>query len=255
MASSTKALRPLSFFSLFVFTLGGCSDTASENVTTQGIRAEIRVVADGSGSTAVTAQLTVGSGGIGATQLDLSPGDSLTVTANGFEKTMIKDASFLGDIQYTASFAFDDPNTLFVVAMNRNAATDAPNSNVTLPDGFIIRMPTSATVYTIDQNIGIVWAPSGTAIVPTVSVTIDCTLMTGQTATGSQHISLSADTGFASTSVVSAMPTGVIDRRRLCEGMVYLNRIRNGNLDRSYGEGGFITGEQYKQRPFFVDPA
>ncbi len=255
MAARTKALRPVSFFLLFAFALGGCSNTASENVTTQGIRAEIRAVADGSGITTVTAQLKVGSGGVGATQLDLSPGDSLTVTANGIEKTMIKDTSIIGDIEYTASFAFDDANTLFVVAMNREAATSAPNSNVTLPDGFIISMPTSATVYATDQDIGIVWAPSGTPIVPTVSVTIECTLMSGQTTIGSQHISLSTDTGFASTSVVSAMPSGFIDIRRLCEGTVYLDRVRNGNLDRNYGEGGFITGEQYEQGQFFVDPA
>jgi hypothetical protein len=240
---------------LIVFAFAGCSDTASENVTTQGIRAEIRVVADGSGFTAIRANLTVGSGGVGGTQLDLSPGDSLTVTANGIGKTMVKDTSILGIIDYTASFAFDEPNTMFVVAMNRDNATDAPNSNVALPDGFIISMPTNTTIYTTGQSIEIVWAPSGTPVVPSASVTIDCTLMSGQVGTGSQHIPLSTDTGFASTPVASAMPSGAIDTSRFCEGTIYLERIRNGNLDRNYGEGGRITGEQYKQGQFFVDPA
>jgi len=255
MTSRIKARIPASPFLLIAFALAGCSNTASENVTTQGIRAEIRVVADGGGFTAVRANLAVGSGGVGGTQLDLSPGDSLTVTANGIRTTMVKDTSILGTIDYTASFPFDDANTLFVVAMNRDNATDAPNSNVALPDGFIISMPTNTTIYTTDQSIEIVWAPSGTPVVPGVSVTIDCTLMSGQVRTGSQHIPLSTDTGFTSTPVASAMPSGTLDTSKLCEGTVYLERIRNGNLDRNYGEGGRITGEQYKQAQFFVDPA
>ena len=240
---------------LFAFALSGCSNTASENVTTQGIHADIRVVANGSGSTVVRAELEVGSGGVGATQLELSPGDTLTVTANGIERTMVKDTSIIGDIDYSTSFPFDDANTLFVVAMNRQNATDAPNSNVALPDGFVISMPTSSTVYSTGQNIGIVWAPSGTPVVPSASVTISCTLTSGLVMTGFQDIPLSRDTGSASVPVDSAMPFGSIDTSRLCEGTIFLERIRNGSLDRNYGEGGRITGEQYQEGRFFVDPA
>ena len=59
---------------LALFAGAGCTSTESENVTTQGINADIDVIADGSGLTVVRAQLEVGSGGIGGTQLDLSPG-------------------------------------------------------------------------------------------------------------------------------------------------------------------------------------
>lgn len=44
--------------------------------------ADIRVIATGSGFTVVRAELEVDSGGIGATQLDLSPGDSITVNVS-----------------------------------------------------------------------------------------------------------------------------------------------------------------------------
>ena len=240
---------------LLAFAFSGCTNTSSENVTTQGIHADIRVVADGSGFTSVKAELEVGSGGVGGTQLDLAPGDTLTVTANGIEKTMVKDISILGDIDYTTSFAFDDANTLFVVAMNRDNAIDAPNSNVTLPDGFVISMPTSSTVYTTDQNIGIVWAPSGTQITPSASVTISCRLTSGLLMTGFQNIPLSRDSGSASVPVSAVMPLGAIDTSRLCEGTIYLERFRNGVLDRNYGEGGQITGTQYQEGQFFVDPA
>jgi len=240
---------------LIAFTASGCSQTSSENVTTHGIHADIRVIAEGNGTTTVIAALEVGSDGIGQTQLDLGPSDSLTAMANGIQKTMVKDASILGDIEYSTNFSFDDANTLFVIALNRSNATSAPNSNVTLPDGFNVLSPTSSTVYSTGQTIGIVWAPSGTPIKPSISVRIECRLTSGIPMFGLRFVSLSSDTGSASIPVSSVMPVGTIDTTQLCEGRVYFERVRFGSLDSNYGEGGQITGEQYQTGHFFVDPS
>ena len=240
---------------LLMFVASGCSNTSSENVTTQGIHADIRVIAEGNGSTTVRAELEVGSGGIGRTQLDLSPGDSLTVTANGIQKTMVRDGSIFGDIEYVTSFPFDDANTVFVVALIRNAGTSAPNSTVTLPDGFNVLSPTSSTIYSTSQNIGIVWAPSGTSITPSITVTVECRRLSGITAFNLRFLSLSSDSGTTSIPVASVMPTGILDTARLCDGTVSFERVRTGNLDRNYGEGGQITAEQHQDGHFFIDPA
>jgi len=242
-------------FALLALTATGCSNTASENVTTQGIHADFRVIAEGNGTTLVRAELAVGSNGIGQTLLDLSPGDSLTVIANGIQQTMIKNTSIIGDIEYVTRFSFDDANTLFVIALNRTNGTSAPNSSVRLPDGFNVLSPASSTVYSTGQTIGIVWAPSGTSITPSVSVTLECRLLSGLPTLNLRIISLSSDTGAASIPVSSIMPVGTLDTSRLCEGTVYFERIRHGSLDRNYGEGGRITGEQYEEGRFFVDPA
>ena len=240
---------------LIVLAATGCSQTSSENVTTRGIHADIRVIAGGNGSTTVIAALEVGSDGIGQTQLNLSPGDSLTATANGIQKTMVKDTSILGDIEYVTNFSFDDASTLFVIALSRTNGTSAPNSNVTLPDGFDVLSPTSSTVYSTGQTINIVWAPSGTSLKPSISVKVECTLTSGIPMFGLRFVPLSSDTGAASIPVSSVMPVGTIDTTQLCDGTVYFERVHFGNLDSNYGEGGRITGEQHQEGYFFVDPS
>jgi len=162
MISLNKPGSSAALVSLLVLSISGCSQTSSENVTTQGIRADILVIAEGLGATVVKAQLEVGSGGPGRTMLNLAPGDSLTVTANGIEKTMVKDISIIGEIEYYASYPFDDAGTQFVVSLNRNNGVSAPNSNVILPEGFVVMLPTSGTVFSSGQVIDVVWAPSGT---------------------------------------------------------------------------------------------
>ena len=254
--NSINNLRMISTsIGLIVFAVTGCSQTSSENVTTQGIHADIRVIAEGNGSTTVIAALEVGTDGIGQTQLDLGPGDSLTATANGIQKTMVKDTSIFGDIEYITNFSFDDANTLFVIALSRTNGASAPNSNVNLPDGFDVLSPTISTVYSTGQAISIVWAPSGTSIKPSVSIKIECTLTSGIPMIGLKFVPLSSDTGSASIPVSSVMPVGTIDTTQLCDGTVYFERVRFGSLDSNYGEGGQITGEQYQKGHFFVDPA
>jgi hypothetical protein len=239
---------------LLAFIFAGCSQTSSENVTTQGIFADIRVIAEGNGATVVKVQLLVGNGGIGRTQLILAPGDTLTVTANGIQKTMVRDTSLIGEVEYWASYGFDDADTLFTVALNRANGMSAPNSNVTLPDGFVVMLPVSSTVFRTGEVIDVVWAPSGTATVPSISITVDCVLTTGIFISESRNLSPSTDSGASSIAVDSVIPSGPIDTNQQCEGTVYLSRQRYGNLDPNYGEGGLISAEHHNRGTFFVDP-
>ena len=247
-------IRP-AIVTLLAIAFTGCSQTSSENVTTQGIFADIRVIAEGNGATVVKAQLLVGNGGITQTQLILAPGDILTVTANGIQKTMVRDTSLIGEVEYWASYGFDDADTLFTVALSRANGMSAPNSNVTLPDGFVVMLPATATVFTTGEVIDVVWAPSGTATVPSVSITVDCVLTTGIFISESRNLSPSTDSGASSIAVDSVIPSGPINTNELCEATVYLSRQRYGNLDPNYGEGGLISAEHHKRGTFFVDPA
>jgi len=242
------------FFVLCCAAISGCSNTSSENVTTQGINADIDVVADGSGMTVVTARLEVGSGGIGRTSLELGAGDNLTVMANGIQKPMTENSSVLGQFSYTASFDFDDADTTFTVSFSRANGMSAPNSNVALPDGFIVQSPTSNDVYRTSDSVQIVWAPAGTSIVPSVSVSLTCSLTSGLHISAFENVSLTSDTGVAVLPVAAVMPDGPLDTSKLCEGGVSLLRWRRGNLDPSYGEGGQITAEQAERAQFFVNP-
>ena len=249
-----KILRNLSIASIICITCG-CTSTSSENVTTQGISADIDVQADGSGRSFVTVQLEVGSGGVNGTSLQLSPGDSLTARANGIQQTLTEDSSIFGEFSYHTNFDFDDANTVFTVALVRNNGISAPNSNVALPDGFVVTSPTPNDTYGSNDTVPIVWSPSGTPIVPDVFVTLTCTLTSGLTSIGARPVNLGSDSGAVNVSVSSIMPPGAIDTSRLCDGNVELSRFRTGSLDPNYGEGGRIDAEQVQNTQFFVNPA
>jgi hypothetical protein len=233
--------------------LCGCSNTSSDNVTTQGIHADIDVFANGTGATFVDAELEVGSDGFARTSLELSPGDRLTVTANGMQKTMIEDMSIIGRFRYEASFDFDDAGTMFTVSLARDNGMNAPDSNVTLPDGFIVQSPSSNDVLAQTDDVAIAWTPSGTSIVPDIDVSLSCTTNSGIAFEDTDSVTLSSDTGVASLPVAAVIPIGTLDTGQLCEGEVRFSRWRRGNLDPNYGEGGDITAEHIERAQFFVD--
>ena len=232
--------------------ISGCSSTTSDNVTTEGINADIDVFANGSGRTFVDAELEVGDG-LGATSLRLVAGDRLTVTANGIQKTMTEDASVIGRFRYEATFDFDDAGTMFTVAFSRNNGVNAPNSNVTLPEGFVVQSPQNNDVFSQADDVPIEWTPNGTTITPDIDVSLSCTTTAGVVFTASQNVTMSGDTGVVSLPVASVIPIGTLDTTRLCEGEVHFSRWRRGNLDPAYGEGGNITAEHIERAQFFVD--
>jgi len=232
--------------------LCACSSTSSDNVATEGVHADIDVFANGSGRTSVDVELEVGDG-IGATSLELVAGDQLMVMANGIQKTMIEDASIIGRFRYEASFDFDDAGTIFTVSFFRDEGINAPNSNVTLPEGFIVQSPQNSDVFSQDQDVPIQWTPSGTTITPDIDVSLSCSTTSGIPFTASESVTLSSDTGVASLPVASVIPFGTLDTSRLCDGEVRFSRWRRGNLDPNYGEGGSITAEHIERAQFFVD--
>jgi hypothetical protein len=240
-------------FAIFpVVAIAACSSTTSDNVATEGINTDIDVFANGSGRTFVDVEMEVGDG-LGGTSLQLAPGDRLTVTANGIQKSMIEDASVIGRFRYEATFDFDDAGTLFTVAFSRNNGVNAPNSNVTLPEGFVVQAPQTNDVFTTADDIPIQWTPNGTTITPDIDVSLTCTTTSGVQFTDSENVTINGDTGVASFPVAAVIPIGTLDETRLCEGEVHFSRWRRGNLDPAYGAGGDITAEHIKRARFFVD--
>ena len=235
-----------------VVAMAACSSTTSDNVATEGINTDIDVFANGSGRTFVDVEMEVGDG-LGGTSLQLAPGDRLTVTANGIQKSMTEDASVIGRFRYEATFDFDDAGTQFTVAFSRNNGVNAPNSNVTLPEGFVVQAPQTNDVFTTADDIPIQWTPNGTTITPDIDVSLTCTTTSGVQFTDSENVTINGDTGVASFPVAAVIPIGTLDETRLCEGEVHFSRWRRGNLDPAYGAGGDITAEHIKRARFFVD--
>ena len=115
-------------------------------------------------------------------------------------------------------------------------------------------LPDSSTIFSRGEVIDVVWAPSGTAITPAISITVECNLATGIFVTRTRNLSPATDSGASSIVVDAVIPDEPIDNSQLCEGTVYLSRQRYGTLDPNYGEGGLISAEHHKRGTFFVDP-
>jgi hypothetical protein len=234
-------------FAFITLSLSSCAETESENVKSSGVRAEIEVVADGSGTTDVDVQLEVGSSGGLRTQLELSNGDSLIAYANGEQRTLTKIERLFGT-HYVTSFDFDSPNIEFRIALNRNNDVSAPNSTVLLPDPFTITTPQSGERFARNADIVTIWEPGFSDH----SIRIDYDLFCSD---GESIIVLGTEEVISDSGQHSINATELLGVRANhpstqngCDLEITVTRARSGNLDPNYGEGGYIKAKQERTR-------
>lgn len=248
-----SGLGCIAFVAAVLLTLVGCGATDSDNVRTGGVRATLMVEATGDGTSEVSAKFTVGSGGIGGTNLDLKAGDSATASANGIEKTLRKKTDALGGISYDGAFDFDAGETLFRVALNRANDTSAPNSTVRLTEPFAVTLPENNQRFALDDALTVAWSPSGYGSSMDLVFVAKCPsgaqTMTRVTyrSTGDDG-SYSPGLGSLIGDAAAGLPPGSD-----CRVEMEIARSRSGQLDPNYGEGGTITAAQKRDRTFFVD--
>lgn len=253
----TRAVRSglgcIALVAAALLTLVGCGATDSDNVRTGGVRATLTVEAPGDGTSEVSAKFTVGSGGIGGTNLDLKAGDSATASANGIEKTLRKKTDVLGGISYDGAFDFDEGETLFRIALNRPNDTSAPNSTVRLTEPFAVTLPENNQRFALADALTIVWSPSGYASSMDFVFVAKCP-SGAQTMTRVTYRS-AADDGSYSTglgSIIGDAAAGLPPGSD-CRVEMEIARSRPGQLDPNYGEGGAIRAAQKRNRTYFVD--
>jgi len=241
-------------FTLILVIVTGCADTESENVKTTGVRAEIEVVANGSGNTDIDVQLEVGSGGELATQLELSNGDSLIAYANGEERTLTKVNKLLG-IHYVTTFNFDSPNIEFRVELLRNNDQSAPNSTVLLPDPFAITDPVGNEVFARNADILTTWDPQGFSD-HSMKVVYELYCSNGNSISTSRTERNVSDIGQYSINAVEVLGSlaNQPSSQSGCDLDIIVSRTRYGNLDPNYGEGGYIKASQKRARTVRIAP-
>ena len=242
----------------FLLVLAGCSQTDSENIRTQGIGADFSVTANGNGSTRVEGTLEVGSGGIGGTEVELSSGDQLTANAYGTTLNLRKDSNLLG-ISYVTTFNSDEGNELFTVSFERDGGVSAPNSTVILPNRFAIIAPADNEPFGRTENITLTWAPAEQSGNLTIRYTADCSYTDDL---GEDHFvtrqgnDSSLDDGSYTISAASIINSAVneIPVDGTCDVEFELQRVRTGNLDSNFGEGGRIRAYQNRSINIVVVP-
>jgi hypothetical protein len=237
MNATTLRILGLTTLAAGLFTTG-CSNTASNNVTTDGIYADLSVTADGSGSTVASASLRVG-GVTSNTFLDLDPSDSLVAYAGSQSSPMSRN-ELLGAIWYDATFALDSSNLPVKIAFLRTAqgAVSAPNSTATMPADLVVTGPVQDTSFSRSADaVTVTWSGSGQSDPLTWSITGDCVV--------GQFVNPISDSG------TLTIPAGAIQPQQnqganSCQATITLTRTRAGVLDPAYGEGGSMVAKQVR---------
>ena len=228
--------------------LAACSSTDSGNVTSQGIGATMTVEATGDGTSDVEVHLVVGSGGLFNTDVQLENGDQLTATAGGVTKVLKEDHTLLGGYSYHTTFNLDTGGTEFVIAFNRAAETDAPDSHVTLPEAAAFTQPAANQSFNYGDQVQIAWdgvVPGGSL---TLAYTTNCPTSSGASIlSGSRSIS---DTGSYTITTASLVGDAALNTPagESCTSDLDLSRTNKGHLDPNFGEGGSIKARQIRTR-------
>lgn len=232
----------------FGLSFAGCSTetTSSENVTTQGIYADMDIEAKESGSSGINVQLSVG--GPTGTTIELATGERLEAEANGITQVLQQDNDIFS-VDYEGVIATDTSGTEFTVTFTRSNGDVLNNSRVTLPEDFEIASPQTGQTYSVEDNLPLVWtAPSATGQAITVSTVTTCTSINGGEQVFAENSSV-ADTGsndFPLGGLLVAT-SDQVNRTINCSMDVMLVRERTGQIDTRFGEGGSITGEQSRE--------
>jgi len=219
--------------------ISGCSTTESENVRTQGIRAEIRVIAtssDVANDATVEVFLHVGSGGVGGTLVEISGGDTLRAYLDGEAYGLTKTSDLFG-VYYAATLPTSSVNTQYKVSFERDEGVSATESSVMLPEPFEITSDTSIST-TKSATLDITWSPQGAGKLALL-YQFSCDGGANQSSDlfGSRSID---DDGAFQMDLGDYLATDVTQ----CEGTIELERTSSGTLDTNFGEGGYIQGVQ-----------
>lgn len=210
----------------------------STDVRTSGIYPELRVVADGSGSSRASARLKVG-GDDSNTFLNLESGDRLEVTVGDETQTLTSAENYW----YSATFQVDAADTEFEFAFIRTENDEtAPRSVVTLPAPFQLEMGTTEASRAAD-DVAFSWDPPGSGELRW-EIEGDCVW---------RELDATPDDG-SHTIPRDDMRSTANDEAESCPVQLTVERARSGSLDPAFTEGGSAVAYQRRIQSFTSTP-
>lgn len=221
---------------LSALAITGCAKTDSSDLLSTGIYAGISAKATGDGTTSVNTALYVGNP-LNLNFVDLT-GDDQLVASYGNQEKVMTETTLLNIVSHHASFPTDNEGDQFQVAFERSIDDGAPNSIVTLPSKFTL--DAAPTTSPRAANLSLTWSPIDSA--PNVmrwEVSGDCIENESQI--------LASDTGslmIEANRIRKRMGETITDE---CPMTITVTRGRPGQLDRGYGKGGTIEGQQIRK--------
>jgi hypothetical protein len=199
----------------------------------------------------VDALASLGDGKFAGVDYTLSEGDSLLACVDSSCNALeIDDAGTFfpfGEV-YTTELPYRSGMT-YVVSLHRKGYTDAPLSQVTLPDSFEILSPDAGRVYSDGDSIAIEWFPTGIGDHVTVENKLKCILEDGRVVShlGDTQIDTDEDGYVESTIEDNLYSLLALEESNpvSCDLEIIVKHSRSGVLDPAL-KGGSITAETYR---------
>jgi hypothetical protein len=210
-----------------------CAETTkSENVRTEGMRADVTVEARPDGKTHV--DVTLRAGGTFSNLFPApSPGDRLEIT-NGAETAPLAFGTHLiARPSWYATLPGDSSGKTIELRFHRTGNTSALGTRVTMPPSLTITSPPAGERFSPAKSaLVLTWAP--TATVP-MQWSVDGACIEGR------HGDVPSDTGRLEISLTAAPPPDGGAARARCDVTAKLERSAHGVVDPAFGEGGSIS--------------
>lgn len=224
-------MRSMMILGVITLSASACTDVGSGSLLTSGMSAVISGEADGSGETEISVVLRAG--GIASnTFVELEGDDELTVTS-GSESAALSKRSLGVLHSYVATLPVDAEDSVFTVALSRTVDDGAPNSTFELPAP--IEGGTVGATLSDQEDLSVTWTAAQDGDEMEIVVNGECIVVYAK--------ELDGDPG--STVIPHEDITPVGDEPGVsCEVDVTLRRVRGGQLDAGYGEGGIVQGAQ-----------
>jgi hypothetical protein len=216
--------------------LAACESVDSEAIRTGAMYADFNVQADGSGVTTVGATLRVG-GVTSNTFVELAGGDQLSASA-GEISAVLSEQTLWEMHSYSTQLPVDAEDTEYVITFDRNIDDSAPASRVTMPPPFDIGGTDAGTTHSRSEDaITITWDAAEGGDDMSVSVDSDCTVH--------ETFAVQGDPG---TFTIEPGDLTAWDSMAdsTCAAEISVQRVRSGDLDPAYGEGGTIRAIQHR---------
>ena len=222
--------------------LVACTDVDSADLLTSGMHASITGVAKGDGTTTVDVVLRAG-GATSTTFVQLTGDDQLTASVDGGDPVELNHYELADYHGYSATLSNDSPDATFEVAFVRTVDDGAPSSTFSLPEPFDIgELPQTASRA---EDLTITWTPSGSGETMTIEVAGTCF----------QGVLQNIDDDPGTYTIPAGTMQTIEDAETdTCDAVVILWRHEEGAADPAYGEGGFATGRQRREKTISSTP-
>ena len=222
--------------------LAACTKVDSDNILTSGIYADLGARANGDGRTSVYATLFL-ENPINLNFIELQ-GDDELIASNGPDDKVMAETELLNIVSYQATFQTEEGGDEFVIDFVRTVDDGAPSSIVTLPEKFTVDPPASSSARVAAMTV--TWAPAGSGDLMSWRASGECIDPASDSISGDSGTLAIAPNTFRKKQGMQVADT--------CDVFLTLTRTRLGVLDRNYGEGGKVVGDQNRTVVFSSTP-